>query len=65
MADECDVTDVALESAMERAAKEISKMAAIVPPLEYECRECGDPTRGSRWCSKSCCETWSKRLENK
>ena len=65
MADACDVSDIALEAAMERAALEVAKKAAIIPPPEHECRECGDPTDGARWCSKSCCDTWSQRLGNK
>lgn len=31
MADACDVTDIALEAAMERAALEVAKKAAIIP----------------------------------
>jgi hypothetical protein len=37
--------------------------AAIVEiPLEYVCRECGEETSGGRWCSQSCCATWTRRL---
>lgn len=61
MADVCDVTDVALEAEMERAAKEAAKAAAIVPPAEYECRECGAETTGARWCSGQCRDVWCRR----
>lgn len=61
MADVCDATDVAMEAEMERAAKEFSKRAAISPPREFECRECGKDTGGARWCSGSCRDVWCLR----
>lgn len=57
-----DEADRVEQAARSRNIAEISKKAAIAIPLEYVCRECLKPTAGARWCCKSCCEIWNRRL---
>ena len=55
-----DEADLGNESAMDIQDKAIAAVRGRVKPilLEYECRECGDPTTGARWCGVSCCRSW-------
>lgn len=62
VADVFDEADRVEQAARSRNIAEISKKAAVEIPLEYVCRECGTETTGGRWCSKSCCDIWNRRL---
>lgn len=62
MADEIDAASDYEQSERDRQIAKAHAAATAEIPLEYVCRECGEETTGARWCSRSCCEIWTRRL---
>jgi coproporphyrinogen III oxidase len=51
-----DVIDGALQASLARVRLQMSE-----EPVEFhkECKNCGEPTEGTKFCSKSCCDDWT------
>ena len=58
--DELDQAEFYESSFRDNQISRIRQSVTEIKP-EFECRECGEVTNGARWCSKECCDTWSKR----
>ena len=63
MTDEIDAASDYEQSERDRQIAKAHAAATAEIPLEYECRTCGDSTNGARWCSKSCCEDYERRVK--
>lgn len=63
MADEIDVASDYEQNERDRQIAKARAAATAEIPIEYKCRECGEPTQGSRWCSQSCCEDYARKAK--
>ena len=57
-----DPLDVAANVEQAERDRNIAAASALANrpiPVEYVCRQCGEPTIGARWCSQTCCFDWT------
>lgn len=59
--DEAECAEKYEQDERDRMLEKAHAAAVVEIPLEYVCRECGEPTTGGRWCGAGCRDIYVRR----